>query len=181
MSLPHYNNSKAAINKYEPITGNLFEVTILTPDNADAALILQHVTKIGGLNTIPSVEAIGQKFKWADRSYAGMPSQTYMDVSVDFSLNLNAANEAYIYKTLRDWYKRIHNPTTGQMSLKKDYVGTLIAVFYNRAGDIYRKVTCQDIFPIGEFGGMGDYEYTSSDPMALTLTFRCDHWVEELA
>ena len=29
--LPHYTNSKASVNKWEFVAGNLFEVTILPP------------------------------------------------------------------------------------------------------------------------------------------------------
>ena len=31
MKLPHYKNSTASVNKYEMVSGNLYEVTILPP------------------------------------------------------------------------------------------------------------------------------------------------------
>ena len=50
--LPHYRNSKAAVNKYEPVYTNLFEVTILPPPGVSGGdILLEHVRSIGGLNT----------------------------------------------------------------------------------------------------------------------------------
>ena len=95
MPLPHYTQAKASIQKFEPVYQNLFEVTILTPLNQDSSLILQHVKSIGGLNALnPSVEAVGQKYKFADRSYAGMPGQTFAELALAFTVNLNDANQA---------------------------------------------------------------------------------------
>ena len=151
MPLPHYTQSRASSQRYEPIQPNLFEVTVFSPLGDDTGLILEQVKTIGGLNNLnPAVDAIGQKYKFADRSFASMPGQTFMDLTVNFSLNLNEANENYIYNTFRNWYKIIYDPLTGEMGLKKDYVGSMIIVQYNRAGDIFRKITCKDVFPTGQ-------------------------------
>ena len=98
MPLPHYTQSRASSQRFEPIQPNLFEVTIFSPLGDDTGLILEQVNSIGGLNNLnPSVDAVGQKYKFADRSYAGMPSSTVVDLTVNFTLNLNEANENYIY------------------------------------------------------------------------------------
>ena len=99
--LPHYNNSKAATKLYEPIQGNLYEVTIIPPNGIDGSLLLEHVNTVGGLAGVnPTIDAVAQKYKFAERSYAGMSGQSHIDVAVNFSLNLNDANQNYIYKTL---------------------------------------------------------------------------------
>ena len=68
--LPHFNSSTASTSLYEPVQGSLFEVTIL-PVNIDAGLVMEHVTGISGLGGVnPAVDAVGQKYKFADRSYA---------------------------------------------------------------------------------------------------------------
>jgi len=90
MPLPHYTQSRASSQRYEPIQPNLFEVTIFSPLGDDTGLILEQVKSIGGLNNLnPSIDAINQKYKFADRSYAGMPAQTFVDLTVNFTLNLN--------------------------------------------------------------------------------------------
>jgi hypothetical protein len=180
MALPHYTQARASTQLYEPIQANLFEVTVFTPQGDDTGLILEHVRSIGGLNNLnPTVDAVGQKYKFSDRSYAGMPGQTFVDLAMNFTLNLNEANGNYIYTTFRNWYKLIYDPLTAEMTLKRDYVGSMIIVQYNRAGDIYRKVTCKDIFPTGQPGWADELNYDSADPVELAMTFRCDHWVDE--
>lgn len=181
--LPHYDASKASRNLYEPVHKNLFEVTILPPAGvAGAEMLLEHVLTVGGLDAInPTVEAVGQKYKFADRSFAGMPGQTFVDIALTFSLNLNDSNQMYIYKTLQDWYKKMYNPLTGEMGLKKDYVGTMIVVEYNRKGDIYRKMTFKDCFLTGTLGGPGEHDYSATDAIQLAVTVRSDHWNEENA
>jgi len=180
MPLPHYTQSRASSQRYEPVQPNLFEVTVFSPLGDDTGLILEQVKTIGGLNNLnPYVDAIGQKYKFADRSFASMPGQTFMDLTVNFSLNLNEANENYIYNTFRNWYKLIYDPLTGEMGLKKDYVGSMIIVQYNRAGDIFRKITCKDVFPTGQPDFVDELSYETPDAVDLTMTYRCDHWVEE--
>lgn len=180
MPLPHYTQSRASTQRFEPIQPNLFEVTIFSPLGDDTGLILESVKNIGGLNALnPTVDAIGQKYKFADRSYAGMPSQTFADITVNFTLNLNDANENYIYNIFRNWYKLIYDPQTGEMGLKKDYVGSMIIVQYNRAGDIFRKITLKDVFPTGQPAFVDELNYETADAAELAMTYRCDHWVEE--
>ena len=180
MPLPHYTQSRASSQRYEPVQPNLFEVTVFSPLGDDTGLIFEQVKTIGGLNNLnPAVDAIGQKYKFADRSFASMPGQTFMDLTVNFSLNLNEANENYIYNTFRNWYKLIYDPLTGEMGLKKDYVGSMIIVQYNRAGDIFRKITCKDVFPTGQPDFVDELSYETPDAVDLTMTYRCDHWVEE--
>ena len=180
MPLPHYTQSRASSQRFEPIQPNLFEVTIFSPLGDDTGLILEQVNSIGGLNALnPSIDAIGQKYKFADRSFASMPGSTFVDLTLDLSLNLNEANENYIYNTMRNWSNIIYDPLTGEMGLKKDYVGSMIVVQYNRAGDIYRKITFKDVFPTGQITFIDELSYATPDAAALTMTLRCDHWVEE--
>ena len=180
MPLPHYTQARASSQRFEPIQPNLFEVTVFSPLGDDTGLILEQVKTIGGLNNLnPSIDAVNQKYKFADRSYASMPGQTFVDLTLNFTLNLNEANENYIYNTFRNWYKLIYDPLTGEMGLKKDYVGSMIVVQYNRAGDIFRKITLKDVFPTGQPDFIDELSYETPDPVELSMTYRCDHWLEE--
>jgi|TARA_B110000037_G_scaffold19952_1_gene21376 hypothetical protein len=180
MPLPHYTQSRASSQRFEPIQPNLFELTVFSPLGDDTGLILEQVKSIGGLNALnPSIDPIAQKYKFADRSFAGMPAQTFVDLPVNFTLNLNDANENYIYNTFRNWTNLIYDPLTGEMGLKKDYVGSMILVQYNRAGDIFRKITFKDVFPIQQMDFVDELAYENQDAVELTITYRCDHWVEE--
>lgn len=187
MALSHYRNSHAAVNKWEVVNPSLFEVTILPPPGMEigdntTTLLLEHVRSIGGLDGLThSIGTAVQKFKYAERHYAGGPDSTHLELNMTFSLNLNESNENYIYTTLREWYDMVWNPATGAMGLKKDYCGKLIIVEYNRDGSIWRKITCSDCFPTGQPTGMGDRSY--DDPNGaneLSVQFICDVWNEEV-
>jgi hypothetical protein len=184
MALPHYSQDQTSKKgmQYEPVQANLFEVTILPPAGvSDSTLLIQHVNSIAGLDLYKAIEAKTQKFKFATRSYAGMPSETSVDVTINFSLNLNNSNQAYLYKSLRQWYNKQFDPQTGVMGLKKDYVGTLVIVQFNRAGDIYRTVTLEDCFITSALGFTTELNYESSDPATLEVIWRSDAFKEVLA
>jgi len=182
--LPHYREDQTSKKNrhFEPVQANLFEVTILAPDGVEGTdLLLQHVNSISGLEAIHrEVAAIEQKYKFATRSYAGMPDGTALDVTVNFSLNLNDSNQAYVYKTLRQWYRAQYDPSTGEMGLKRDYTGTLIVVQFDRKGDIYRKVTLEDCFITSGLGFTGELNYETADAQTLEVTWRSDVFTEEL-
>ena len=184
MALPHYSEDQTSRKgkNFEPVQANLFEVTVLPPDGVQGTdLLLQHVNTVSGLESLHrEVAAVEQKYKFSTRSYAGQPDSTAVDITIGFSLNLNDSNQAYVYKTLRDWYRAQYNPETGEQGLKKDYVGTLVIVQFNRAGDVYRKVTLEDCFITSGIGFTGSLDYSSAEPATLEITWRCDVWAEEL-
>ena len=121
MALPHYSEDQTSKKgkNFEPVQANLFEVTILPPDGvAGQEMLLQHVNTISGLAALhKDIAPVEQKYKFATRSYAGMIDSTSLDITVNFSLNLNDSNQAYLYKTLRQWYRAQYNPETGEMGL----------------------------------------------------------------
>lgn len=184
MALPHYSEDQTSKKgrNFEPVQGNLFEVTILPPDGvAGQEFLLQHVNSISGLEMLaPGVEAVGQKYKFSDRSYAGMAAATSIDVTIAFSLNLNDSNQAYLYKTLRQWYRSQYNPETGEMGLKKNYVGTIVIVQFNREGDIYRKITLDDCFITSGVNLVDGLDYSDAEPKTLEVAWKCDTFSEEL-
>ena len=113
--LPHYRNSKASMNRFEPVYNAQFEVTLQPPPAvADWALVMEQVLKVGGVdvNRVPAV--VEQKYKSAKRSFAGgIVDNTTVDVQLDFEVNLNDSNSMYVYKALRKWCDLIYDPLTG--------------------------------------------------------------------
>ena len=184
MALPHYSEDQTQKKgkNFEPVQANLFEVTILPPDGvAGQELLLQHVNTISGLaNLHKDVAAITQKYKQATRSFAGTIDDTSIEVVINFSLNLNDSNQAYLYKTLRQWYRAQYNPETGEMGLKKNYVGTLVIVQFNREGDIWRKITLDDAFIVSGLSFTDGLDYSAGDVQTLDITWRSDVYAEEV-
>ena len=184
MPLPHYSQDQTSKKgrNFEPVQQSLFEVTILPPAGVIASnLLLQQVKSISGININKEIGTQEQQFKFVTRSFASQPDSTAMDVAINFSLNLNEANQAYTYKTLKDWYKLIYNPATGEMGLKKDYVGTIIVTQFNRAGDIFRTVTLEDCFISSGLPFLEGGDYSDAAPQEMEVTWRCDNFKEELA
>jgi len=122
MPLPHYSQDQTSRKgrNFEPVQQSLFEVTILPPAGvAGSNLLLQQVNSISGITINKEIGTQEQKFKFVTRSFASQPDTTALDVAVNFSLNLNEANEAYTYKTLKEWYNLIYNPTQVKWVWKK--------------------------------------------------------------
>ena len=185
MALPHYKQDQTSKKgkQFEPVQANLFEVTILPPAGiSDSNLMLQHVNSISGLDSLyKEVAAVEQKYKFATRSFAGMPDGSAADITINFSLNINDSNQAYLYKSIRQWYNAQYDPQSGEMGLKKDYTGTIVIVQFNRAGDIYRTITLEDCFITSGLGITAELSYESADPQTLEVSWRCDTWKEVLS
>jgi hypothetical protein len=185
--LPHYRNSTAAMNKYEPVYLNLFEVTIQPPPglaNWTTPLLMEQVVKIGGLDVDKTPPAgVQQTYKGWTRSYANSKlDQTFVDITMDFEVNLDDANSMYMYKGLKAWCQRIFDPLTGAMSLKKDYAGgPMVVEAYTRTGDVFRRYTFDVVWPTTNINAI-EFDYGSTDKYTITgFTFRADYWNDTTA
>lgn len=181
---PHYRNFTASRERYEPVIPSQFEAHLTPPQsllqgNYDKTLLLEHIKSIGGLDGIvPPVDAVTQKAKFTDRSYASHPSQTFVDLNFTFTLNLNHEHECYIYNMLRDWTNIVYDPATGKEGLKVDYCGSLFIDQCDRDGSSWRQLKFTDVFPVGQIAIMNDISIDTHEPVECTITFRCDLYDE---
>ena len=180
--LPHYQNSLFGINKYEPVYLNQFEVLITPPAAVlGGPILVQQVTSISGLGVDKTPAATQQKYKFAVRNYAGAkPENTYFDLTVNFTVNLNDANSMYVFKTLRQWTDLIYNPLTGAMGVKRDYTGTIVLSIFNKQGDVFRRITCRDCFPISPIGAM-ELDYAGTELYDISLQWAVDYWDDQFS
>jgi hypothetical protein len=180
--LPHYQNSLFGINKYEPVYLNQFEVLITPPAAVlGGPILVQQVTSISGLGVDKTPAATQQKYKFAVRNYAGAkPEQTVFDLTVNFTVNLNDANSMYVFKTLRQWTDLIYNPLTGAMGIKRDYTGTIVLSIFNKQGDVFRRITCRDCFPISPIGAM-EMDYSGTELYDISLQWAVDYWDDQFS
>jgi hypothetical protein len=82
----------------------------------------------------------------------------------------------YVFKTLRQWSDLIYNPLTGAQGLKNDYVGTIVVSMFNKAGDVYRRITCKDTFPTKPLTPM-NLNYTSTEIYKVNdMVWAVDYW-----
>jgi hypothetical protein len=182
--LPHFSSAKAAVNKFEPIYLNQFEVLITPPaavvppqgNPGNGNILLEQVKSISGLQPDLNPGEISQQYKGAKRYYAGAaPTRTGFDLSINFEVNLDNNNSMYVFKTLRQWSDLIYNPLTGAMGLKKDYTGTVVINVFNKAGDVFRRMVCKDCFPMKPIDAM-DLRYTGTDIYAVNMTWAVDYF-----
>jgi len=182
--LPHYTSSKAAVNKFEPIFTNQFEV-LITPPTAvvppqgspnNGNILLEHVKSIEGLAVDQNPGEITQQYKNAKRYYAGArPQRTGLDLTINFEVNLDENNSMYVFKTMRQWADLIYNPLTGALGLKKDYTGNILISVFNKAGDVHRRIRCKDCFIMTPLSQM-DLNYTNTNLFALRVTWAVDYF-----
>jgi len=178
--LPHYQNSLFGINKYEPVYLNQFEVLITPPGPVlGGQILVQQVTNLTGLEVDKTPAPIQQRYKFAVRNYAGAkPDQTYFDLVLSFTVNLNDSNSMYVFKTLRQWTDLIYNPLTGAMGVKTDYTGTMVISIFNKQGDVFRRITCKDCFPTTPLTVM-ELDYQAIDIYNVTMTWAVDYWDDQ--
>ena len=181
--LPHYRNSQAAMQKFEPLYVAQFEI-LLTPPAAVTGwtLVMENVTKVDGIETNRLPEQVKQTYKSATRTFAGgMVTEAVLEIKLDFEVNLDDSNSAYVYKALRKWCDLIYDPLTGRMGLKKDYTGgPMIINYFNKNGDIFRRLTFPVCFPTTPITAI-ESDYGNNDVYRITgFTLRCDYWEETI-
>ena len=179
--LPHWTNSRAAINYYEPIFQNQFEVIITPPASIsqDVDLLVEHVKSIDGLPEIlPGV--VEQKYKFASRRYAGgEPSTSDLQFSTSFEVNLDDQNSMTVYKILRQWADLIYNPLTGAMGLKTDYVGSMLISVFNKRGDVFRRIRIPSCFIATSINEM-PLSYDQGNAIyTVNIEWKADYWDDQ--
>ncbi len=177
MALSHIQNSKAGRGLHEPVTGNLFRCTLIPPPGvSNSEILTEALLSISGWKK-PGPEAIQQHFQTSRRNYASSDVDHSQDLTAVFQLNLDENNSFYIYNILSSWKNKVHNPTTGEEGLKKDYVGKIIIESYNRAGTIFWVRTLHNAWIMGNFEGL-ENDYTASEPQNITANIKADYYTE---
>lgn len=178
--LPHWDNSQASRNYYEPIFQNQFEVIITPPATItqNVELLLEHVLKVEGLPEFLTPGTTVQTYKFAKRAYASaVPNDTLTTLDIQFEVNLNEENNMYIYNILRGWGDLIYDPLTGRQGLKKDYVGEIYIAMFNKAQDIFREWRFKPAFlkePLTPI----KLDYNTQDIYKINAKFICDSFKE---
>jgi hypothetical protein len=184
--LPHFNSAKAAVNLYEPVFLNQFEVIIQPPTsvynpvgNGGRKLLVENVLSISGLAVDKNPGVAEQRYKFARRRYAASAVEdTSVKVRIEFETNLDDNNSNYVFKTLRQWSDLVYNPLTGATGIKSTYAsGTYILIsIFDKEGNVFRKIKLMNVFPVEQLKSM-DLDYTNgTNPYKITGTFRADYF-----
>ena len=185
MALPHITNSQAGTNRWDPVHNCMFEVyftvpaAIQTEYGADVALLTEQVQSVEGLDGIDKAPAVvEQKFMGTTRSaLAPKVDTTSLDITIKFALNLRNSTDNFVYKLFRAWNQLGYNINNGQTSTKPVYTADWIKLsIANRGNNIIRNILLKDVMLTSLSGATGTLDYSTTDPMELTVGFRTDHW-----
>ena len=184
--LPHFTSAKAAVQLYEPVYLNQFEVIIQPPvgvsnpvGNPGRTLLVENVLSVSGITVDKNPQPLEQRYKFSKRRYAGGAiDDTGVKVRIEFETNLDDNNSNYVFKSLRQWSDLVYNPITGAMGIKSVYAGgtyILISVF-NKQGDVFRRIKLLNCFPVDQIKSL-DLDYTNgTTPHKIALSFRADYF-----
>jgi len=186
--LSHFRNSRASQELFEPVYLNLFTVQLQLPDGVGSTpentnLLLENVQKISGLvsHKFPS-SPLSQYYKWAARRFAGAkPDTTTMDLTLDFEVNIDKTQSAYVLKTLRKWCDLVYDPLTGRTGIKADYVAPwMLITMYDRAARPFWQWKCYNVFPMTALPAPElDYQATELYKIA-GFGIAVDYWDETI-
>ena len=186
--LPHFISAKAAVNLYEPVYLNQFEVIIQPPSgvsnpagNASRSLMVENIVNLGALEVDKNPRAISQTYKFADRRYAGgLIEDTGSKITIKFETNLDDNNSNYVHKTLRQWSDLIYNPLTGAMGIKSTYAaGTYILInMFDKQGSVFRSIKFLNVFPITPITPLPLSYDNGNNLYTIDITFRADYFTD---
>ena len=74
------------------------------------------------------------------------------------------------------WTDLIYNPLTGAMGIKQDYTGTIVISIFNKNGNVFRRITCKDCFPLKAIDPM-ELDYLNGTTLyEISMTWAVDYW-----
>jgi hypothetical protein len=167
----------------EPVYPNLFEITFIFPtilqaQGRDPIMMLQQAKKVT-LDLTKDIDTANQRFKYSTRHSMTTPSQTHIDFSINFNLNVNEQGNMIIWDTLKAWYDLVWNSQNGSLHYKSDIIGTIIVNQHDRKGVILRRVTFQNC----QIKGISSYDLDWSQSTSIiddvTANFVPDYWIDE--
>lgn len=191
MPLPHFTQllqtgspGGPGTQPHEAVYMNLFEVsfilpTILQAQGRDPILMLQNALNID-LNLTEDFgrQVKTQQFKYSTRAFLTTPSQTHIDFSIKFNVNVNDEGSMEIWDTLKAWYDLAWNSQNGSMHYKADLISTVIVNQHDKKGVVLRRVTFQNA-QLKKLGGIS-LDWTSNTIWEnVTADFVADYWIDE--
>jgi hypothetical protein len=179
--LPHFKNvTPTATGFHEPVYQNLFEVTFTFPTilnliEKDPNIMMINTSSIK-LNTTPELTTVAQNFKYSQRAYITTPKTTLATFDLNFNINVDDNFSIKTWNYMKKWYDLAWNSQTGELHLKKDMVGTIVAHIHDRAGVVIRRVAFQNV-QLLKVGDM-DFDWNKNEILQGSASFVADYWID---
>ena len=183
-NLPRYHNSQAAVQNWEPVFLNQFDIVITPPaaitgNGYFTDLLVEQVKNISGLPEITPTGTIEQKYLWAKRTFSKpVPDDTTAELEIEFEINLNSSNQMYTYDMLRAWADLSFDYSVGYHGLKRQYVGEITVLVHNKVRRVFRQFNFKPVYMTNPMNNM-ELDYLSDGIYVLKATFKADAWVEK--
>ncbi len=176
--LAHIENSEAGREHYEPVINALFRTTFVLPNGiTPEPLLTEHVISVTGLREI-GAENVQQQTYSARRNYASTDVDNTQEIEVTMSLNLNKANQNYIFKKIKEWKRKSFNPATGEYGIASEYMGQIILERFSKKQEVISSKTLHNCWIKGDITGIDDYDITNHEPIQLVFTVVADYYTE---
>jgi len=184
--LPHFTNLQTTQNFNEAVHPSLYEVIFILPtllQGRDDVVLLENATKVSGLNLQPDISPNkDQRFKYSNRAYLTLPTDTTKEVTISFNVNQNGQGAIFVWNILKAWYDLVWNSQDGSTHYKADINGSIIVNQHDKKGFVIRRVTLHNaqLYGLSDPGTDSlDWSQNSSIVSDVSAKFIADYWTDE--
>ena len=184
MPLPHFTNLQTTQTFNEPVYQGLYEVVFVLPtllQGRDDVVLLENAIKVNLGDLTPDITTnTSQRFKYSNRAYLTLPSDTTKTFDISFNLNHNGQGAMFVWNTLKSWYDLVWNSQDGSTHYKADLNGSVIINHHDKKGFVIRRVTLHNAQLLGLTDPSASLDWSQTDIVGeVNAKFIADYWTDE--
>jgi hypothetical protein len=185
MALSHFTNTTpTATNLFEPLYGNLFEITFNFPtilgfknNQTEMNMMMLNARNIK-LDLTKNLKIHEQYFKYSGRQFLNVNRENSIikDMDINFNVNVDDKFSMTTWNLLKKWYDLAWNSQTGELHYKREMIGEIIVHVHDRQGVVLRRVEFKNV----QLFGIKEQEYSWEDEKILDTNakFIADYWID---
>lgn len=185
MALGHFSNvTPTATQIYEPLYGNLFEITFNFPtilgfknNQSEMNMMMLNARNIK-VATTPDLKIEKQYFKYSGRQFLNVNKENSIvdDLQINFNVNVDDKFSMTTWNLLKKWYDLAWNSQTGELHYKREMIGEIVVHIHDRQGIVLRRIEYKNV----QLFGVGEQEYTWDEEKILDTNakFIADYWID---
>jgi hypothetical protein len=186
MALAHFTNvTPTATNLFEPLYGNLFEITFNFPailgfqnGQTEMNMMMLNARNIK-LDLTKNLKIHEQYFKYSGRQFLNVNKENSIikDLDINFNVNVDDKFSMTTWNLLKKWYDLAWNSQTGELHYKREMVGEIVAHIHDRQGVVIRRVEFKNV----QLYGLKEQDFNWEEEKILDTTgkFIADYWIDQ--
>ncbi len=186
MALAHFTNvTPTATNLYEPLYGNLFEITFQFPsilgfknNQSEMNMMMLNARNIN-LELTKDLKVETQYFKYSGRQFLNVNRENSIieNLAINFNVNVDDKFSMTTWNLLKKWYDLAWNSQTGELHYKREMVGEIVVHVHDRQGVVLRRVEFKNV----QLFGVKEQEYSWDEESILdtSANFISDYWIDQ--